>query len=129
MAEKKTVLVCDDEESIRKSLRSSLEFWGYSVIEAGDGPEGIEAARSQKPDLLVLDMMMPTLNGDHVCRELKGDDSTSGIPILMLTGVRDQTGLGVDLDSDYLPADRFIDKPPNIKEFKAAVEGLLDAAS
>ncbi|PIU92189.1 MAG: hypothetical protein COZ06_00055 [Armatimonadetes bacterium CG_4_10_14_3_um_filter_66_18] len=127
--EKKTVLVCDDDESIRKSLRSSLEFWGHSVIEAGDGLEGLEVARLHRPDLVVLDMLMPGLSGDQVCRDLKGDDSTCGIPILLLSGVKDEAGLGMGLDPDYLPADRFLDKPPNMKELRAAVEALLDAAS
>jgi len=98
-AGQQTVLVIDDEAPIRQVLRQSLEAAGHRVIEAEDGLAGLSVTREEKPDLIILDVMMPRLNGFDVAASLKTDPETMGIPILMLTVIDDAQrayGLGVD---------------------------------
>src|SRR5260221_3493949 len=74
-----TVLVVDDDPVIQKLLQVNFEMEGYTVLTAGDGEEGLERARAELPDVIVLDVMMPKMNGLDVAHALKGDNSTSGI--------------------------------------------------
>ena len=105
------ILVVDDDRAVRESLRRSLAFNGYTVDLAEDGVEALEAITNERPDALVLDVMMPRLDGLEVCRQLRssGDD----LPILVLTA-RDTvservSGLDAGAD-DYLPKPFDIDK-------------------
>src|SRR6266571_1586511 len=82
------VLVIDDEAPIRLLCRVNLEAEGMNVIEAADGPSGVEKARDEKPDVILLDVMMPGLDGWRVAEELLEDDETSEIPIVFLTARR-----------------------------------------
>ena len=116
------VLVIDDEAPIRLLCRVNLEAEGMDVLEAGDGPSGLEAARASEPDVILLDVMMPGLDGWRVAEELLDDDRTSGIPIVFLTAraeVRDRAR-GLDLGGiDY------VTKPFNPIELAPLVEELL----
>lgn len=81
----KKVLVVDDEEFVRQLIQIKLRFCGLETIEAGNGVEAIEKAMSEKPDLILLDVMMPKMNGFEACQRLKGHPETAQIPIVMLT--------------------------------------------
>jgi len=118
-----TILVIDDEAPIRLLCRVNLEAEGMSVLEAGDGPSGLERAREEQPDLVLLDVMMPGLDGWGVAEQLLERHDTAGIPIIFLTAraeFRDRArGLeigGVD----------YITKPFNPVELAPLVRGLLD---
>lgn len=82
---KKKILVVDDEEEIVNNLRMALEMKGYETLSAYDGQEALDIARKEKPDLILLDIIMPRVNGYQVCRQLKKEEETKSIPILMLT--------------------------------------------
>ena len=117
------VLVIDDEAPIRLLCRVNLEAEHMDVIEAADGPSGVEKARSERPDVILLDVMMPGLDGWNVAQQLLEDDSTSGIPIIFLTAraeFRDRAR-GLDIGGvDY------ITKPFNPLELAPLVQRLLD---
>jgi two-component system response regulator MtrA len=117
------VLVIDDEAPIRLLCRVNLEAEGMSVLEAPDGPSGLEKARTEHPDVVLLDVMMPGLDGWRVAEQLLEDEQTSGIPIIFLTAraeFRDRAkGLGIG-GIDY------ITKPFNPLELAPLVHGLLD---
>ena len=113
------VLVVEDEESLRMTLRYNLAAKGYVVLEASTGTQGLALARERRPDLVVLDLMLPELAGEEVCRVLRQE---SDVPILMLTARGSETekvnGLG-------LGADDYMTKPFGLNEFMARVEALL----
>jgi len=79
------LLIADDEDGIRSLVRMTLESDAYEILEAADGSEALELARTHHPDLLLLDVMMPGMTGLEVCRALKSDPETAGITIVMLT--------------------------------------------
>ena len=79
------VLVVDDDPVIQKLLQVNFEMEGYRVITASDGVEGLDRARSERPDIVILDVMMPKMNGLEVASALKGDPATSSIPIILLS--------------------------------------------
>ncbi len=118
------ILVVDDDRAVRESLRRSLTFNGYTVITAGDGVEALEKITSERPDAVVLDVMMPRLDGLEVCRRLRstGDD----LPILVLTA-RDSVServAGLDAGADdYLP------KPFALEELLARMRALMRRAA
>jgi DNA-binding response OmpR family regulator len=117
------VLVIDDEAPIRLLCRVNLEAEGMEVLEASDGPTGLEKARNEEPDVILLDVMMPGLDGWQVAEELLDSDSTSAIPIVFLTAraeVRDRAR-GLDLGGiDY------VTKPFNPIELAPLVLDLID---
>ncbi|MCK5707670.1 MAG: response regulator [Candidatus Aureabacteria bacterium] len=84
--DKKLVLVIDDQEDLRFILKFDLQKNGYEVIQAGSGEEGIEKARTSRPDIILLDRKMPGIDGVETCRKLKRDDLTKDIPVLMISG-------------------------------------------
>ena len=85
MMDKKRILIVDDEDDIRNMLKFRMEATGYDVSEAADGQEGLDRARSSKPDLIILDLMLPKIDGFKVCRMLKFDEKHKDIPIIMFT--------------------------------------------
>ena len=117
------VLVIDDEAPIRLLCRVNLEAEGMEVLEAADGPSGLETARAEIPDVVLLDVMMPGLDGWRVAEELLDDPSTAAIPIVFLTAraeLRDRAR-GIDLGGvDY------ITKPFNPVELAPMVNDLLE---
>lgn len=118
------ILVVDDEQAVRESLRRSLRFNGYEVLTANDGLEAVETVRTENPELLILDVMMPNMDGLEVCRTLRSEGWDR--PILVLTardGVSDRVaGLDAGAD-DYLP------KPFALEELLARVRSLVRRAS
>jgi DNA-binding response OmpR family regulator len=121
------VLVVDDEAPIRLLCRVNLEAEGMEVLEAGDGPSGLEAARRERPDVVLLDVMMPGLDGWRVAEELLEDPETSSIPIVFLTAraeLRDRAR-GIDLGGlDYVTKPfNPVELAPLIREVIARVEG------
>jgi DNA-binding response OmpR family regulator len=116
------VLVIDDEPPIRLLCRVNLEAEKMEVLEAGDGPTGLEKARNEEPDVILLDVMMPGLDGWQVAEELLGDERTRSIPIIFLTAraeVRDRAR-GLDLGGiDY------VTKPFNPTELASFVRELV----
>jgi len=115
----KTILVVDDEEPIRKLLKRELGEAGYQVKEAVNGQEALHQIRREKPDLVILDVLMPTMNGFNVAAILKNDPQTMDLPIIMLTIVE-------DAERGYrLGVDRYLSKPINSAALFADIEGLL----
>jgi two-component system, OmpR family, alkaline phosphatase synthesis response regulator PhoP len=117
------VLVIDDEQPIRLLCKVNLEAAGMSVLEAADGPSGLEEARTQRPDVVLLDVMMPGLDGWRVAEQLLEDERTSEIPIIFLTAraeFRDRAR-GLDIGGvDY------VTKPFNPLELAPLVQNLLE---
>jgi DNA-binding response OmpR family regulator len=118
-----TVLLVDDEESIQKVLTYPLEREGYRVVQARDGEEALERYRAESIDLVVLDLMLPRLDGLAVCRRLR--EERSAVPIIMLTARGDEGDKVLGLE---LGADDYITKPFSIREFMSRVRALLRRA-
>jgi len=85
----KHVLYVDDDVNLRRFVKGLLERHGYQVTIAGTGEAGLEVARAHPPDLIMLDIMLPGLNGFEICQQLRGDEGLRGVPVLMLTGMDD----------------------------------------
>ena len=118
-----TILVVDDEPQIRRVMRTTLTAEGYSVIEACDGVEALGKLRSDRPDLILLDMNMPVLDGLQACREIR---SVSDVPIVMLTVRSAEKDKVRALDAG---ADDYVVKPFSIQELLARVRALLRRAA
>lgn len=114
------ILVVEDDPNILKLLPSDLELEGYTVFTAKDGIEGLDRARTLKPDLLILDIMLPQMNGYDVCRALRKDGSE--IPIIMLTAKGQEADKVIGLD---MGADDYVTKPFGGMELLARVKALL----
>ena len=123
------ILIIDDDPDIVESTKVVLESKGYKVISASTGKDGVSKARQEKPDIILLDVMMEYSSaGFDVSRELKKDDGLKDIPILMLTAVKDKTGLDFKKeagDKAWLPVDDYCDKPLKPDELLTKVEQLL----
>ncbi|HDT12933.1 MAG TPA: response regulator transcription factor [Candidatus Aminicenantes bacterium] len=120
MTATKTILIVEDDGGIRLILRDALTAQGYQVITAADGPEGLAKALEARPDLLILDVMLPGLDGFEVCKKVRQEGVTS--PIMMLT-VRDEEldkVLGLEVG-----ADDYVTKPFSLKEVSARVKALF----
>lgn len=102
------ILVVDDESDLVSVLRFGLEAEGFTVIDAADGEDGLRKAREQHPDLMVLDLMLPKLDGYKVCRALKFDDRYRAMPILILSARSGEQDRQLALD---MGADEFVTKP------------------
>lgn len=116
------VLAVDDEADILTLLDYNLSKAGFAVIQAEDGPEAIELAKREKPDIIILDLMMPSMEGTEVCKILKKDDATSHIPIIMLTAKGEEVDRIVGLE---LGADDYITKPFSPRELILRVKAVL----
>ena len=117
-----TILVADDEPAIIRMVRRVVQE-KYHILEAENGREAVIIAREEKPDIILMDMMMPEMDGLTACAELKKDEATCSIPVIMLTGV------GFDLNAklaDTLGADGYIVKPFKPKELLEAIASLLE---
>ena len=122
MARRKKILVVDDERDLVELISVNLQRNGYEVITAHDGNTGLEMARKQRPDLIVLDVMMPGLSGRDVTMALKSDPDTATMPILMLTAKTEETDIIVGLS---MGADDYVTKPFSMKVLVARVGAVL----
>ncbi len=116
------ILIVDDEMATLLPLKRSLESEGYIVIEACDGYEAIKKSKSEMPELIILDLMMPGMDGIEVCNQLKKDALTEKIPVIMLTArdeVRDK------VEGLETGADDYVTKPFNLNELKARIKSVL----
>ena len=123
MPDSSTILLVDDEDSIQKLLTYPLEREGYRVLQARDGEEALARFAAEHVDLVVLDIMLPKLDGLEVCKRLR---TTSSVPIIMLTARDDELDKVLGLE---LGADDYITKPFSIREFRSRVRALLRRAS
>jgi DNA-binding response OmpR family regulator len=114
-----TILLVDDEESVRRVLAFPLEKDGFEVVQAADGEEALRLFGEHDIDLVVLDIMLPQLDGLEVCKRLR---ATSSVPIIMLTARDDELDKVIGLE---LGADDYITKPFSIREFRSRVRALL----
>lgn len=119
----KTILIVEDETNIVDILSFNLEREGYNTIEAYDGQTGLQLAREQNPDLILLDLMLPKMNGFDVCRQLRADGSA--IPIIMLTAREEEADKVLGLE---LGADDYITKPFAMRELMARVKANIRRA-
>ncbi len=124
MTEEKTVLIVEDEKNIVDILRFNLERKGYRVIEAYDGEDGLRKARTEKPDLILLDIMLPKMIGFDVCEALRKDGDN--VPILLLTAREEEDDKVRGLETG---ADDYITKPFSMREVIARVEANIRRTS
>ena len=116
------IMIVDDEMATLLPLKRSLEAQGYIVIEAYDGYQAIEKSKTEVPELIVLDLMLPGIDGFEVCAQLKKDKLTGKIPVIMLTAkdeVRDK------VEGLEIGADDYVTKPFNLNELKARIRNVL----
>ena len=111
----------DDDPVIVKLLQVNFEMEGYQVITAGDGEEGLQRARESRPDVMLLDVMMPKINGLQVAATLKGDDATAKIPIVLLSA----KAQAADVQAGRAVADEYITKPFDPLELLDRVSKLI----
>jgi DNA-binding response OmpR family regulator len=123
MSDPATILLVDDEESIQKLLTYPLERDGYRVVQARDGDEALSQFEAEHVDLVVLDVMLPRLDGLEVCKRLR---ARSTVPIVMLTARDDELDKVIGLE---LGADDYITKPFSIREFRSRVRAILRRAA
>jgi DNA-binding response OmpR family regulator len=116
------VLAADDDEDILELVAFRLERSGYTVLRARDGEEALRIAREEKPDLAVLDVMMPRLDGYEVTRRLRADEATRAMPIILLTARAQDADVQTGFDSG---ADDYIRKPFSPQELRARVQAIL----
>ncbi len=120
-----SILVVDDEPDIRRLVVLHLEREGFRCRTAGTGPGALREAKAAVPDLVVLDLMLPGLDGLEVCRRLRSEASTAGVPIIMLTAKADEVDRVVGLE---VGADDYVVKPFSPKELVARVRAVLRRA-
>ena len=120
---KKKVLVADDDRSVTELIKSSLESKGYDVVITFDGKEALEIAKIYKPDLAILDVLMPEMDGMRVASYLKLDTDTRDIPIIILTGFVDKENEAQVQGS--MRSAKFMAKPFNIKDLIVMVENTI----
>ncbi len=123
---KKTVLAIDDEKDLIELIRYNLEREGFQVKDARDGESGLELAVQEKPDVVLVDLMLPGIDGLEVCRRLRNDSRTASIPLIMLTAKSGEADRVVGLE---LGADDYITKPFSPRELVARVKALLRRSS
>jgi two-component system alkaline phosphatase synthesis response regulator PhoP len=123
----KKILIVDDDPDLVDAVSTILESKGYELVKAYGGVEGLKKAKAERPDLIILDVMMPDKDGYEVCKELKANEKYRSIPILLLTAVvsniptsRYTQQMGMETE-----ADDFVDKPVEPKELVKRVEALL----
>jgi two-component system phosphate regulon response regulator PhoB len=118
----KTILVIEDEKDLVKLISFNLEKEGYRVLTATDGTAGLEAARSQTPDLIILDLMLPGINGIEICKILKKNEKTVRTPVIILTAKGEEIDRVVGFE---VGADDYIVKPFSIRELLLRIKAIL----
>ena len=119
---KEKILIVDDEADILTLLEYNLEKAGFMVISANDGPDAVEITKMERPDLIILDIMLPSMEGTEVCKILKSGDATRHIPIIMLTAKGEEVDRIVGFE---LGADDYITKPFSPRELILRVKAVL----
>ena len=122
---KETILVIEDEKNILELVQYNLEQEGFRVLKSPKGDDGLEQARKKKPNLILLDLMLPEIGGLEICKILKSDDATSQIPIIILTAKGTEADKIVGLE---LGADDYVTKPFSPRELVARVKAVLRRA-
>jgi two-component system alkaline phosphatase synthesis response regulator PhoP len=117
-----SILIVDDEPSIVELIEFNLQKAGYRVLKADNGLSALQLVRTDKPNLIILDLMIPGIDGMEVCRRLKGQQHTAGIPIIMLTAKNEEVDKIVGLE---LGADDYMTKPFSTRELVARVKAVL----
>lgn len=120
----KHILIVDDESNMRLGLKDNLEFEGYQVSEAVDGLDALKQLEKQNPDLILLDVMMPNMNGFDVCKKLR--KSGNDTPIIMLTAKGEEIDRVVGLE---IGADDYVQKPFSVRELLARIKAILRRSS
>jgi len=115
------ILIADDEVHLAKILQLTLERAGYETIVAYDGGEALKKAREERPELVILDSLLPVLDGYEVCRMLKSDECTKAIPVIILSA----RYLGRDEIAEAITADLFMEKPFNSTVLLDRISNLL----
>jgi len=123
---KDTILIVEDEEDIQELVRYTLEREGHIVVAAETGEKGLAAVRGARPALILLDLMLPGLDGKEVCRRLKQEEATRSIPVIMLTARGEEADIVAGLE---LGADDYITKPFSTKVLAARVGAVLRRAA
>lgn len=121
--QKPTILVADDDIEILALVTRQLRRRDATILEASDGEEALKVARREKPDLVVLDVMMPGMSGWEVCRAIREDASLSGTGVIMLTGIGERLN---EMTSPLYGADDYLDKPFDFDELDARVTSVLE---
>jgi DNA-binding response OmpR family regulator len=119
---KKRILVVDDEMDLIKAVEIRLAHAGYEVIMAHDGQEGLEKAKKEMPDLIVLDVMLPKMEGHKVCGLLKADTRYNRIPIILFSAKSQESDIALGREAG---ADAYIVKPFDSKKLLATIDGLI----
>jgi DNA-binding response OmpR family regulator len=117
-----TILIIEDESYLRRSLAELLTFEGFATLEAENGRQGVQVARSHLPDLILSDLMMPELDGFGVLRELRSEPDTASIPLLLITAISDKRSMQNGMD---LGANAYLTKPFLHSELLLAINRLL----
>jgi len=116
------VLIIDDEEHIVELIKYNLDSSGYTTFEAYNGNDGLKTARKEMPDIILLDLMLPGIDGLEVCKSLRNDDKLKNVPIIMLTAKSEEIDKILGLE---LGADDYITKPFSVRELNARVKAVL----
>lgn len=116
------ILVADDDVDIRELVEFKLSTMGHDIVAVGDGAAAVEACRAQKPDLAVLDVMMPGVSGLDAIREIRADPSLADLPVILLTARAQESDVETGFHSG---ADDYITKPFSPRELASRVEALL----
>jgi len=126
----KKVLIADDEADMQAFVQAALEEDGHQILTAADGQAALKMARAERPDLIILDVQMPKKSGFDVFEELRWDEATKSIPIIMLTGINQRPGpkfTAKDMTLYYESSpDAFIEKPVDPETLRNTVNRLLD---
>ena len=117
-----TILLIEDEKNIAELVKYNLEQEGFTPLLASRGDTGLEMARKNKPDLILLDLMLPIIDGIEICKILKQNESTAGIPIIMMTAKGQEADRVVGLE---LGADDYVTKPFSSRELMARIKAVL----
>ena len=121
----KVILIVEDDPKSLTLTKDLLQISGYTTIEATDGEQGVELAKAKKPDLILMDIMMPKMDGYSACQAIKADEATRKIPVVMLTAV------GYELNKELakrIGADGYATKPFSRQELMAAISPFLPAS-
>ncbi len=123
-ANRPTILVADDDIEILSMITRHLTTTEATLLEASDGEEALRATRREKPNLVILDVMMPGMSGWEVCRAIREDDSLSHTGVLMLTGIGERLN---ELTSPLYGADDYLDKPFDFRDLDRKIAEILKA--